>query len=73
MKSFLNYGLAGYGLVDNLLASAGMIGFFNQGGSGGIPSGNVWLLEYSVVPQPAGTNGIWTNDGIWKSDSIWYS
>jgi len=72
MKSLFQYGLVGYGLADKGLSSAGMIGFFNQGG-GGIPSGNVWLLEYSVVPQPAGTNGIWTNDGIWKSDSIWYN
>jgi hypothetical protein len=73
MNNLIRDGLIKSGLYDKLLLNGGLIGFFKGAASGGIPAGNVWILEYSTIPQPAGTNGIWTDSGIWKSDSIWYS
>ena len=72
MNSLVDEGLSNYGLVDKSLASAGLMGFFPKNQESG-PTGNVWILEYNIVPQPAAAHGIWTSTGIWKSTSVWYA
>jgi len=70
MANIIKPGLIGLKLSEYGLASTLLTGYKASGG--GI-SGDVWILEYSITPQPIGVNGIWTNNGIWKSNSYWYS